>query len=156
MLHKPDISPAEHKEHVYGKFEIFAHTHTHTLDWPARRQARSSRTVCVEGESHHRWVNIISEKKNLLCFVCAQPKRRKGSKTSDDRLQKENTMFQGSQTHYTSPPHIDRLLLLPCTFSSGWRTIFRGKNFMKREKISRKNKWFIFKNIFSFNSTESD
>lgn len=143
---KPDISPAEHKEHMYEQNLEYLHTHTNVDE--AAVSSEDERSSSVEQRvSPSMGKHNFRKNKMLCCFVCVHPKKRTLRKSSKDgersTAKTENMMFY---THYTSPPHIDRLLLLLCAFIflfsvfKLWRKIFRGKNFMKRENKRKKRK----------------
>lgn len=132
-----DISPAEHKEHMYE----YLHTHTN-----ADEAAVSSR------ESHHRWVNIISEK--IKCYVVSCVYTRK-NKELGEKQQRRRTIDCKKQKHDVT--HLP-LTSIACCFSFAlfFRCSSCGENFSVEkiswsEKINEKEKifkWFIFENIY--------
>lgn len=95
MLHKPDISPAEHKEHVYGQiWNICDRSHTHGTEFADRVEAKQAKT---KGESQpsmgkHNF-------RNVMFGVCTPEKKqkrrqRKRKERSTTAKTNENIMFQ--------------------------------------------------------------
>lgn len=99
---------------MYGANLKYLHTHTSVDDGENEKKKK-------QGELHHRWVNIISEK---MFRVCTPEKQQK----AESDCKKANMMFQGPI--HISPPHVDRLLLL----LSGEENIFPWKKFHEARK----------------------